>query len=121
MRVYIAGPYTHPDPVVNTRLAVEAAERLMSLDPTITPYVPHLSMLWHLIVPHDIHWWYVFDLRWVDVCDCVLRLPGESSGAAAECAYAREKGIPVFVDGPTLLINAYDAIVALAERKRAAE
>ena len=96
MRVFVAGPYTNPDPVVNTRKAVEAAERLLARDPRITPYVPHLSMLWHLIAPHDLDFWYEFDLRWLEVCDCVLRLPGESNGAAAECAHAREKGIPVF-------------------------
>lgn len=98
LRVYIAGPYTHPDPVINTRKAVEAAERLMARDSRITPYVPHLSMLWHLIAPHeDINFWYEFDLRWIDVCDCVLRLPGASTGADKECLYAQDKHIPVFI------------------------
>jgi hypothetical protein len=29
-------------------------------------------------------------------CDCVLRLPGESSGADAEISLAQEHDIPVF-------------------------
>lgn len=40
--------------------------------------------------------WMGVDLPWVAVCDAVLRLPGESTGADLETACAREHGIPVF-------------------------
>ena len=39
--------------------------------------------------------WLGVDLAWVEVADAVLRLPGESTGADQECAYARHVGIPV--------------------------
>jgi hypothetical protein len=36
--------------------------------------------------------------RLLQHCDAVLRLPGESSGADADVAIARERGIPVYTD-----------------------
>jgi len=35
-------------------------------------------------------------MEWITVCDCVLRLEGESPGADAEVVLAKKKGIPVF-------------------------
>ncbi|GAG05287.1 unnamed protein product, partial [marine sediment metagenome] len=35
--------------------------------------------------------------RWLEVCDCVLRLPGESAGADLEVERAKELGIPVYL------------------------
>lgn len=92
--VYIAGPYTHPDPVANTRAAMEMGDRLAVLG--MAPYVPHLSLFWHLLFPHPVDWWYEFDLHWLARCDCLLRLPGESKGADDEVEYALAHGIPVF-------------------------
>jgi hypothetical protein len=40
--------------------------------------------------------WLSMDLEIVSRCDCVLRLPGESSGADGECRHANAHGIPVF-------------------------
>lgn len=40
--------------------------------------------------------WLGICLAWVDVCDFVVRLPGESKGADMEVARAMERGIPVF-------------------------
>lgn len=40
--------------------------------------------------------WLGIDLAWVDVCDFLVRLPGESKGADMEVARAMERGIPVF-------------------------
>ncbi len=53
--IYVAGPYTGGDPVVNTRKAIEAGERLIALG--FVPFIPHLTHLWHLISPHDIPMW----------------------------------------------------------------
>ncbi len=93
--VYIAGPYTRPDPVVNVRNAILAGERLYKKG--LFPYVPHLSMLWHLVSPHeDIEHWYEFDLNAIDHADALLRLPGDSTGADREVAYAIKIGVPVF-------------------------
>jgi hypothetical protein len=35
-------------------------------------------------------------MEWLAVCDCVLRLPGESKGADAEVKFAQEIGKPVY-------------------------
>lgn len=93
MRVYIAGPYSQGDPVLNVRDAITAAETVLAA--SHSPYVPHLTMLWHLIAPHDVGFWYAHDLEWLAVCDAVLRLPGDSVGADAEVKEAERLGIPV--------------------------
>lgn len=93
MRVYIAGPYTQGDPVLNVRAAIQAAEEVLAAGHS--PYVPHLTMLWHLVAPHPVADWYAHDLDWLAVCDVVLRLDGESAGADAEEQAAREARIPV--------------------------
>lgn len=45
-------------------------------------------------VPHGD--WLAGDFEIIKRCDCVYRLPGASSGADAECAFAGRHGIPVF-------------------------
>lgn len=92
--IYIAGPYTHPDPVVNTRRAIEAGEILRSMG--FVPFIPHLTHLWHLVKPHSIDYWYDFDIEWLKRCDGLIRLPGESVGADKEVEIARIMGIPIF-------------------------
>lgn len=94
MRVYIAGPYTGGDPVLNTRRAVEAAEAVIATGHT--PFVPHLTHLWHLISPHAVEFWYDYDLEWLAVCDCIMRLPGESPGADAEVKEGRARGLAIY-------------------------
>lgn len=93
--VYIAGPYTHPDPVDNTRTAMEAANRLMDSGVCV-PHIPHLTLFWHLHTPRPVGRWYAYDLEILGRCDAVLRLLGASVGADNEVEYAGEHGIPVF-------------------------
>lgn len=95
--VYIAGPYTNPDPVENTHTAIRVADLLLS-DGKVTPVIPHLSLLWHLVCPRPVADWYAYDLEVMARCDAVLRLPGASSGADNEIREAEEQGIPVFHD-----------------------
>lgn len=92
--IYIAGPYTNPDPVINTRLAIEAGETIACSG--YYPYIPHLTLFWHLIYPHEINFWYKHDLAWLEKCDAIIRLPGSSSGADKEVEYAKLLDIPVF-------------------------
>ena len=92
--IYVAGPYSGGDPVINTRKAIEAGEQLRALG--FVPFIPHLTHLWHLISPHDIDYWYEYDNEWIQKCDALLRLPGVSKGADAEVALALELDIPVF-------------------------
>jgi hypothetical protein len=92
--IYIAGPYSNEDTVLNVRNAVLVAEELVKLE--LIPYIPHLTMFWHLIAPHEYEFWLNYDLNWLSKCDVLLRLPGESKGADAEVEYAQEHGIPVY-------------------------
>ena len=94
--VYIAGPYSHPDPVENTHNAVKVADKL--LEAGLVPYIPHLSLLWHAISPKPYETWLAYDIAWLKVCNALLRLPGESSGADKEVVIATDNGIPVFED-----------------------
>ena len=94
MRVYIAGPYAGGDSVLNVRSAVEAAEKIQAAGHV--PFVPHLTHLWHLISPHEPGFWYKYDLAWLEVCDCLVRLPGKSPGADEEVRLCKLWGIPVY-------------------------
>lgn len=93
-RIYLAGPYTQGDVVVNVQNAVDTAEDVLMADGL--PYVPHLTHLWHLISPHEHAYWLALDLPWLRCCDAVYRLPGVSAGADQEVEEAQRCGIPVF-------------------------
>jgi hypothetical protein len=92
--IYIAGPYSSGDTVLNVRNAVLAAEELIKLE--LIPYIPHLTMFWHIITPHDYEFWLNYDLNWLDKCDGLLRLPGASSGADKEVEHAQNIRIPIY-------------------------
>ena len=92
--VYLAAPYTTPDPVANTHDAIRVAAALID-EGLVTPVVPHLTLLWHLIDPRDVEFWYAYDLAILARCDAVLRIPGYSTGADAEIKFAADRGIPV--------------------------
>lgn len=109
LRVYIAGPYTKPDPCVNTFNAVQAGQKL--LEAGHYPFVPHLTHFWHTMAPNPYEKWLELDMEWLKVSDCVLRLSGESSGADAEVAEAEALGIPVFHNINQVLafsVNSYE-------------
>ncbi len=93
-RVYVAGPYSTGDTLVNVRRAIDAAEELLGYG--FMPYIPHLNHLWHELYPHDWEEWLALDKEWLLLCDAVVRLPGDSRGADTECEWAKEAGIPVF-------------------------
>jgi hypothetical protein len=92
--IYVAGPYSNGDPVLNTRKAIEAGDLLLELG--FVPFIPHLTHLWHLVSPHEIDYWYDYDNKWIGKCDGLLRLPGHSYGADAEVELALHLGLPVF-------------------------
>lgn len=94
MRVYIAGPYTKGDPVLNVRAAVAAADAVLAEGHV--PFVPHVNHLWHTISPKRWETWLSIDLAWLDCCDALIRLPGESTGADLEVTEASKLGIPVY-------------------------
>jgi hypothetical protein len=91
--IYVSGPYTLGDPVLNVRKAVAVSLRLLDV---ATPICPHLSHLAHLIEPQPYERWMDWDLQLLERCDALVRLPGESAGADREVARAGELGIVVF-------------------------
>ena len=93
MLIYLSGPITKPDPCANCHQAVMIADALVNAG--FTPFVPHLSTLWQHIKPHSWEWWINYDIRIIESCGIVVRIPGESRGADAECSFARRNGIPV--------------------------
>lgn len=98
--VYIAGPYTAPDPVLNTRHAVKLAERVEASGAVAV--VPHLAMLWHLVSPHPIDYWYDHDLAMLAHCHALIRFGGASEGADREVEFAERHSIPVFSEADPL-------------------
>lgn len=100
-RIYLSGPYTKGDPAVNTKNAIDAATEL--LDKGYAPFCPHLTHFWHIMHPHSWQEWMDYDMAWVEVCQALLRIPGESKGGDIEVARARELGIPVYFSLDELL------------------
>jgi len=94
IKVYIASPYTLGDVAVNVKLQIDTADILM--DEGFSPFVPLYSHFQHMAHPRVYTDWIENDLIWVEVCDCLLRLGGESKGADDEVKYAEKLGLPVF-------------------------
>ena len=92
--IYIAAPYTKGDVAVNVKTTMDIANKLMDLG--YAPFCPHLSHYLHINNPRPYQDWINMDNEFVRVCDALLRLDGDSSGADAEVILAKELGIPVF-------------------------
>lgn len=95
--VYVAGPYTWPDPETNVRRAVMVGEELEASG-LVTAFVPHVSHLWEQIAHHEVEHWYDYDLALLARCDAFLALPGPSVGVCAERLFAASREIPVFCE-----------------------
>jgi len=93
---YVAGPYSLGDPVENTNRAIRVGDHLESLG--FVPIIPHLSLLWHMVVPHSAQFWYDITAEWLKRCDLVYRLNGNSKGADEEVALARQLGVIVIYE-----------------------
>jgi hypothetical protein len=94
IKVYIASPYTLGDVAVNVKTQMDVADQLITLG--FAPFVPLYSHFQHMAHPRPYQVWVKLDKEWVRVCNCLLRLPGESKGADDEVALAMSLGIPVF-------------------------
>lgn len=94
MYVYIAGPYSKGDVGENVRNAVLVADEVSAFGHV--PYIPHLTHLWHMILPHEYEFWMDYDFEWLKKCDCLIRLSGESKGADEEVRFAKKLSIPVY-------------------------
>jgi hypothetical protein len=92
--VYVASPYTKGDVAVNVRLNIGVADELAQAG--FFPFAPLLTHFWHLLHPHPYEFWCAHDNAWIERCDCLVRLPGDSTGADREVELARAKGVPVY-------------------------
>jgi hypothetical protein len=92
--VYVAGPYTS-NPVHNTHAVIKEAERLEDIF-NVAVFIPHMTLLWDLVSPAPVEAWYARDNHVLERCDALYRIPGPSTGADDEVAYARKLDIPVF-------------------------
>lgn len=97
IKIYIAGPlYSSGTMGVNIKRAIEWAEKIRQAG--YLPFLPHLYFFWDLISEQDRKYWMDLDLKWVEECDCVFRISGESKGADLEVEKAYSLGKPVFPD-----------------------
>jgi hypothetical protein len=119
--IYVAGPYTHPDPVENTHATCRVAMAIYERTEWC-PVVPHLSLLWHAVVPRPERHWLDYDLHLLRACDAIVRLPGFSRGADGEMQEAERIGLPVvqFDDLPREAIAAWRPRRDVTERLREA-
>lgn len=93
-RIYVIGPYTKGDVAINTRKAILAGDQIAAMG--AYPFIPHLLHFWHLLCPHDYHFWLAQDLAWLDVCHAAFRLKGESNGGDDEEMQMKAQDKPVF-------------------------
>jgi len=93
-KVYIASPYTLGDVAVNVKFQMDTFDELVNLG--FAPFVPLYSHFQHMMHPRPYEDWVRLDFEWINVCDCLLRLGGESKGADAEVEYVKKLGIPVY-------------------------
>lgn len=94
-RVYIAGPYTKGDLNKNIRVAMEAAETVISMG--FSPFIPHLYFFVELAgYTHGYETWMRIDQDFLYDCQICIRVPGESSGADREVAWCMKNGVPVY-------------------------
>lgn len=101
IKVYIASPYTKGDIAVNVKAQIDCVDKLMNLG--FAPFAPLYSHFQHMAHPRPYEDWIKVDKEWVLACDCVLRLPGESSGADREVELAIPNRKPVFYSIRTLV------------------
>jgi len=105
IRVFVSGPYTS-DPEGNTEKALALATELLDLG--FVPFVPHLSHYWNKLYSRDYETWLELDFAWIDACDFLYRMPGDSPGGDREVIYARELvGKPVVCSMPELFGAAF--------------
>lgn len=92
-KIFISGPYSG-NTEENVNRAIGAGEFLR--EHGALPFIPHLYHFWDENYQHDYEYWMEQCLEWLKICDAVLRLDGESSGADREVELANRLGIPVF-------------------------
>ena len=103
MLIYIASPYTIGNQENNVLRQLQVAEVLS--EHGFYVHCPLLNHHWNKVYPHTENYWLTLDLAILKGCDALLRLPGESKGADIEVNYAKQRGIPVYLDLVELIEN----------------
>lgn len=94
--IYIASPYTKGDNFVNVQRSIEAANKLLDMGYiAISPLVN--SVFYHMQRERSWSEWMEIDYQLVNMCDCLVRLPGDSTGADKEVIYALSHNKPVYI------------------------
>ena len=95
---YLAGPLTHENEdnkfMDNVRNALKAYVTVIKMG--YLPYCPHLSAFADIVGDINYEDWMELDFGWLEKCDAVIRLPGDSPGADREVERAKKLGIPVY-------------------------
>lgn len=92
--VYIASPYTQGDVAANVNRSFIVALDLIKKG--FLPYCPLWTHFLHFLFPQSYEFWMDFSMSWLERCDCVLHLPGESYGADKEVELAHKLEMPTF-------------------------
>jgi hypothetical protein len=92
--IYVAGPYSKGDIEKNVREAFRYGHEMFDLG--LMPFVPHSCHAMHQFRNRGYEEWMAWDFVWLEKCDALFRIPGESPGADREVARATELRIPVF-------------------------
>jgi hypothetical protein len=114
MLVYMASPYTHPDPAVEDaryEAALAAFAQLASHGIHVFSPIVHCHPAARAHgLPVDADWWRDYNWALIALCDAVWVLPidgwRESRGIAGEIKLAERLGMPVRVLDPELLSDA---------------
>ncbi len=100
-RVYVSGPITRGDVQDNLRLGIVFGLTLLHMGYAV--FSPH-ALAAHAIQDNgspppvgsdEYEAWLAHDLAFVECCDALLRLPGESVGAEREVQHALAHGVRV--------------------------
>lgn len=94
--VYVAGPISHGDTLVNIRNGLKAGIELVKYG--FHPFVPHMDFVSYILDPETLDYETILhqDLAWIRRCDALYRLQGFSPGAEREVEFANDIGLPVF-------------------------
>jgi len=100
--IYLASPYSHPDPNVRERrfwAACYAAAELLEDGEIVFSPIAHGHAIGTCGLPEDWRYWQRYDCEYLSRCDevVVLRLENwhTSKGVRAEIRLAQKLGIPV--------------------------
>ena len=95
--VFIAGPYTEPYPIYNTRRVMEWWDKLWKTK-LIVPIAPHWTMFQDLLFPQPYEEWLKYYSSLLMRCDALFRLEGKSSGADEELEKILKQNKPIFLE-----------------------